>query len=338
VQVGIGFDFRNPAQWWRPWKEYYAANLELIQEAERLGLDAAKSCEHHLFEDGYMPQPLTFLAAVAARTSTIRLSTGVLLAPLHHPAEIAEQAALVDCLSGGRLELPLGTGYRVPEYELFGANINRRFKLLEERVHELRRLWSEGGVTPAPPRGDIPISLGVFGPRGTRLAGRLGAGLFRLTRDHWDDYLEGLEEGGHPRSTARVSGSIQAVLSEDPERDFAHLAPLLEHNSNTYLSSGVEGTDQPVPPLVSAEEMVKTDWERFPYGFGILTPEAAAAQIRELTAGRPIDVVYVNATVSGVIDDFAWRNLELIATKLKPLLADPAAAQGDSSEPVVTAA
>jgi alkanesulfonate monooxygenase SsuD/methylene tetrahydromethanopterin reductase-like flavin-dependent oxidoreductase (luciferase family) len=321
VRLGLSFDLRNPLQWRRPWKEHYATTLELIEEAERLGLDGVKVCEHHLFEDGYLPQPFTFLAAAAARTSTIGLSTGVLLAPLHHPVEIAEQAAVVDGLSGGRLQLALGVGYRAPEYELFGVSINQRFKLLEERVLELRRIWKEGRVTPQPERGEIPITLGVLGPRGSRLAGRLGTGLFTLARDHWDDYLGGLDEGGHPRSSAKAAGTLQAVLSDDPERDFARLAPLLEHNSNTYLRSGVEGTDQPMPAFVSAEEMVRTDPDRFPRGFGILTPEGMAAKVRELAAGRQIDMLYIPAAVSGVIDELAWRNVELAAKELKPQLA-----------------
>jgi alkanesulfonate monooxygenase SsuD/methylene tetrahydromethanopterin reductase-like flavin-dependent oxidoreductase (luciferase family) len=323
MRIGLSFDLRNPTRWRRPWKDHYAATLELIEEAERLGLHGVKVCEHHLFEDGYLPQPLTFLAAAAARTSTIGLSTGVLLAPLHHPVEIAEQSAVVDGLSGGRLHLALGVGYRVPEYDLYGVSINQRFKLLEERVHELRRIWRERRVTPQLERDEIPISLGVLGPRGSRLAGRLGAGLFTLARDHWEDYLAGLDEGGHPRSAATAAGTHQVVLSEDPERDFAPLAPLLEHNSNSYLRSGVEGRDEPMPPFVSADEIVGTDPSRFPRGFGIVTPDVAATQILELTAGRQIDIVYIPAAVSGVIDDLAWRNVELAAKELAPRLASP---------------
>jgi alkanesulfonate monooxygenase SsuD/methylene tetrahydromethanopterin reductase-like flavin-dependent oxidoreductase (luciferase family) len=288
-----------------------------------------------VFEDGYLPQPLTFLAAVAARTSTVDLSTGVLLAPLHHPVEIAEQAAVVDGLSGGRLELPLGAGYRVPEFELYGVSRQGRFAALEKCVHELRRIWREGRVTPQPVRGEIPLWLGVFGPRGSRLAGRLGVGLFTLAPAHWEDYLAGLEEGGHPRSAARLGGSVNIVLSDDPERDFAQLGPRIAHNANTYIRYGSEGTDQPGVGTLSqvavreipAEELVRSPPTRFPLGFGIYTPDEAVSHIQELVAGREVDIVYVYGAISGVVDELAWRNAELVAKELKPrLAAAPAAA------------
>ena len=88
-RLGLSFDLRNPEPWRKPWAAHYGASLELIEEAERLGLDVIKVAEHHCFVDGYIPQPLTFLAAAAARTRRIGLSTGILAAPLHLAAEIA---------------------------------------------------------------------------------------------------------------------------------------------------------------------------------------------------------------------------------------------------------
>ena len=110
MRVGCYLDLRNPPRWERPWAEHYARNLERCVEAERLGLDSVWCSEHHFFEDGYLPQPLTFLAGVAATTSRIRLGTAVYLAALRPPVQVAEEAAVVDLPSGGRLELGLGEG------------------------------------------------------------------------------------------------------------------------------------------------------------------------------------------------------------------------------------
>src|SRR5690349_4941501 len=110
MKVGIYFDLRNPGGQ-RPWPDVYGSALETIEEAERLGADSVWLTEHHQFDDGYLPQPLVFAAAVAARTRRVRIGTAVVLAPLKPAVELAEQAAIVDILSSGRLELGLGAGY-----------------------------------------------------------------------------------------------------------------------------------------------------------------------------------------------------------------------------------
>src|SRR3954447_12944960 len=121
MKVGIYLDLRNPPQWRRGWQELYAQKLDRVVEAERLGLESVWLSEHHLFADGYLPQPLVFAAALAARTRRLRIGTAVLLAPLRTAIDVAEQAAVVDQLSGGRLELGLGAGYRVPEFAAYGV-------------------------------------------------------------------------------------------------------------------------------------------------------------------------------------------------------------------------
>src|SRR3954471_8098571 len=103
VNVGIYFDLRTPRAWGTDPSRLYGFTLEMCEEADRLGRHSIWLSEHHLFDDGYLPQPLTMAAAVAARTKQARIGTAILVAPIHHPAEIAEQAAIVDIISNGRL-------------------------------------------------------------------------------------------------------------------------------------------------------------------------------------------------------------------------------------------
>ena len=119
TNVGLYFDLRNPPHARVDATRLHGFTLEMCEEAERLGAHSVWLTEHHLFDDGYIAQPLVFGAAIAARTRRVRIGTAIVIAPLHSPVEIAEQSALVDVISGGRLDLGIGAGYRVPEYQLY---------------------------------------------------------------------------------------------------------------------------------------------------------------------------------------------------------------------------
>src|SRR5262245_52563549 len=208
VRVGLYLDMRNPPAWRRPWAAHYARWLERVAEAERLGADVVWLTEHHFFDDGYLPQCWTFAAAIAARTSNIRIGTAIALLPLHSAIEVAEQIAVVDILSGGRTEPGFGVGYRLPEYEGFQADFSHRYRVFAERINELRQLWGEvpGGartITPTPMQNPMPMWAGFAGPKGARLAGRLGLGLQAVSADLWLEYEQALLAAGHDPSVSR---------------------------------------------------------------------------------------------------------------------------------------
>ena len=162
MRIGLYLDMRNPPRWRRPWARHYGRWLELVEEADRLGADSVWLSEHHFFEDGYLSQPLAFAAAVAARTKRARVGTAVVLPALKSAAQLAEEAALVDVISDGRLDLGVGSGYRVPEFDAFGADIARRYELVESRVDRVRELWASGTVVPAPVQDPVPWWGGFF--------------------------------------------------------------------------------------------------------------------------------------------------------------------------------
>jgi alkanesulfonate monooxygenase SsuD/methylene tetrahydromethanopterin reductase-like flavin-dependent oxidoreductase (luciferase family) len=318
VKVGIYMDLRNPPGWRRPWKGFYGAALERVARAESLGISSVWLTEHHHFDDGYQPQPLTFAAAVAARTKRIRIGTAVLLAPLRPAIDIAEQAAVVDLLSDGRLDLGLGAGYVAAEFEAFGADIGRRFSLLESRVAEVRRLWQEGSASPLPRQDRVPIWLGVHGPRGGALAGRLGEGLLAFEPVVVDAYWKGLAEAGRDPNEARLSGAANMVISDDPEAAWPRLAPHVAHQWRTYREAGRPGARV---GEVDAERLRAAGPEMAYPRFDVVTPAEAVSRLRAWLGDLPTDTVFFYDSVAGMPDDLVARHLELLAGEVAPALA-----------------
>jgi alkanesulfonate monooxygenase SsuD/methylene tetrahydromethanopterin reductase-like flavin-dependent oxidoreductase (luciferase family) len=167
-------------------EELYADGLDLAVLAEELGFDSVWTSEHHFVDDGYMPSLLPMSAAIAARTQRVEIGTGLLLIPLHDPLRIAEDAATVDLISGGRLILGLGLGWREEEFEGFGVPLGERARRLEHAVSLLRGAWRGDAVatsgasvrvTPRPTRdGGPPIWIGAWAEAAVRRAGRIADG------------------------------------------------------------------------------------------------------------------------------------------------------------------
>ena len=170
--------------------ELYAEAIDLALEAERLGFDSVWTSEHHFVDDGYLPSLLVLGAAIAARTSRVAIGTGLLLAPLHEPLRIAEDAAVVDLLSGGRTILGVGLGWRAEEFDGLGLSMSERTLRLEDSIAVYRHAWRgelvSGGellrypdvpVRPLPATsGGPPIWIGAWSEPALRRAGRLGDG------------------------------------------------------------------------------------------------------------------------------------------------------------------
>src|SRR5213592_2097202 len=143
VQIGVGlFTAQVPPGSNRTFTQEYREILDMVRLAETLGFDSAWVSEHHGSGDGYMPSLLPTLAALAAATDRIRLGTGILLTPFHHPLRLAEDAATVDLISGGRLILGLGLAWREEEFRTFGIPLESRVARTEEAVEILRRSWT----------------------------------------------------------------------------------------------------------------------------------------------------------------------------------------------------
>ena len=321
MDVGLIFDLRNPPGWRQDWNRLYGFTLEMCQEAEHVGLDSVWTTEHHLFEDGYLTQPLTYLAAVAAVTERIRIGTAILIGPLRSSVQLAEEATVVDVVSGGRLELGLGAGYRVPEYELFDADISKRYTSNDQRVRDLREIFADPRHQPTPVNGSIPLYCGYNGPQGARRAGRLGAGLLSARKALWEPYREGLIEAGHDPSVGMMKGALPIFASDDPDRDWPVVKEHLRYQLDSYRRYMVEGTDAKVPRPVDPDRM-RNDQEKskvlgsFMYG----TPEELAPAVLDYVGEAPVTEIFTFASLAGMPEQMVVDHIHLLAERLKPLL------------------
>lgn len=158
------------------------------QVAERYDFDGAFLTEHHQAPEGYLPAPLITAATIAGKTQKIQIGTAVLLLPLYHPVHVAEEAAVVDLISNGRLILGVGMGYQEQDFDAFDVPMRERVSRFEEGIEVIRGAWASDNFTyqgrryqvkdlslvPKPVRQPAPIWIGASSNAAIERAGRLG--------------------------------------------------------------------------------------------------------------------------------------------------------------------
>lgn len=303
LTFGYLYDFRNPLQWRRPWAELYADILDFIAYSERLGFDGAWVPEHHGADDGYMPSPLVALAAIAARTQTIKLGSAIALAPLYHPLRFAEECAVLDHLSNGRLEMAIAIGYRRREAEAYGVDFSKRGRRTDEFLEIVTRLWTgetvsfEGQhfnvnnarVVQAPARGRIPLYIGGFNEKAIARTAKYGDGYFG-NLDIVDLYLDKLRAAGKDPASARIRiQGLFTVVAHDPVKAMNELAPYYLHVNNTYgewlnedrAATGITAGGLLKPMTLAAFKASGI--------LSILTPAQAIDMFHEMLAKAPVE-------------------------------------------------
>jgi len=169
----------------------YDEVFEQAELAEHLGFDAFFVPEHHQLPDGYIPAPLTFAAALAARTKRAEIGTGIMQLPLVHPLLVAEQGAVIDILSKGRFILGAGLGLVQKEFDAFGIPLSEAASRFTEAIEILKQAWTgetfshhgrhfqftDVAITPRPVRRPRPpIWIGAMSEISLKRAGQIGDG------------------------------------------------------------------------------------------------------------------------------------------------------------------
>jgi alkanesulfonate monooxygenase SsuD/methylene tetrahydromethanopterin reductase-like flavin-dependent oxidoreductase (luciferase family) len=321
------FDMRAP-EGGAPPADLYRAALDMAEWGEAHGCVAVAVSEHHGSPDGYLPSPLVLAAAIAARTRRLPIQIAALILPLHDPIELAEQMAVLDLLSGGRVSYVLATGYRQEEYAMLGRDFRSRGRRMDACLEALRRAFSgepfefEGRPVRVLPRpatpGGPPCLLGGGSPAAVRRAARFGLGMLTQGGDPSLAALYREECARHGRAPGLFidppPGTVtSAFVAEDPDSAWERIGPYLLHDARMYASwlSGAAAVSRS-----GAESVAELRAQAGPYR--IFTPEEAVAHVRRS------GVLLLQPLCGGLPPELAWEHLELVGKRVLPALASPA--------------
>lgn len=264
-----------------PARALYGNWCEQAKLADELGYGCLWVTEHHFREfGGMLPNPQVLLAAFAMLTERIRLGTAVVLLPLHNPLRLAEDLAMVDNLSGGRLECGIGRGMATTDFELFGTSLELAQDQLEEGALVLRAAWMNRTFSWEGHRFSFPRPVSVMPPvlqephppiwipanrepRHFEWVGRQGFNLMTLPwafptydvgRELIGHYRAGLIAGGHEVDRHEVLGMIPAFCDVDGRR--AHEAAEKGWRNWRTLAAE-ENPGRPEPAIYGYDQLVK---------------------------------------------------------------------------------
>jgi alkanesulfonate monooxygenase SsuD/methylene tetrahydromethanopterin reductase-like flavin-dependent oxidoreductase (luciferase family) len=318
AMIGIRFDLRVPSFAQTTHAEQYAACLEQCAWADDHGLDIIVLSEHHGVADGYLPAPLTLAAAIAGRTKKIRITVAAALVPLHDPVRLAEQLAVLDLASGSRVSFVAGLGYRQEEFDMAGVDRTQRGKLLEEYIGVMRQAWGgepfewRGRTVRVTPKPNAPPMILVGGSTqvAARRAARLRAGFFPAIGDPRlaDAYTAECRRLGFSGGFVNLPDGPGFVhVSDDPERDWARIAPHALYDAQTYAAW--QTPDQRSSMHVDAQTI---DDVRKSGVYRVVTPDECLALANE--TGR----IILHPLMGGMPPQLGWQGLKLFESKVLP--------------------
>lgn len=310
-----------------PGERYRLAQAQIVH-AEAHGFDSAWIAQHHFHADeGGLPSPAVFLAHVAANTSRIRLGTGVITLPMENPLRVAEDTAVADLVSGGRLEVGFGTGGTRESFEAFGISPDKRGEVYAQYLEIVRKAWGGeelgGGnrLYPNAPHLLDRVWLATFSVNGAKLAGEKGDGLMlsrtqprpadnpgarleELQNPMIDAYLAALPSGRKPR----ILGSRSLFVADD-RKEALRLAEIgLTRVADRFAAAGHRIEGRNLDDLIKALDS------------HVGTPDDVIASLKaDRALARTTDLVFQVHSIDPP-HEYILRSIELIAAEVAPAL------------------
>lgn len=320
----LRFDMRAPATG-APTREVYATALDIVEWAENKGCVSAVICEHHGSDDGYLPAPLILTSAMAARTKSLPITVAIFQLPLYNPVKLAEEMAVIDHISGGRVSYVGGLGYLPSEYEMLGEDFRQRGKLADEKLdlllkaktgeafeHEGRRIH----VTPAPltPGGPV-VGWGGGSPPAARRAGKYGLMFFAQKEDPrlGEIYAETCRANGHEPGLCilpSLDSPTTTFVAEDVDKAWEELGSYIMHDAASYAKWNEGNTDTSSISFAATVDELRAENRTH----RIMSVDEAVAYVK---GGAPLSLLPL---AGGLPADLAWKYLRVVAEKVMPRL------------------
>lgn len=308
--------------------DVYSATVEQAVLADKLGFDHLWFSEHHFLEDGYLPAFQPLAGAIAARTTQIRISNDIALLPLYHPVRLAEELAVLDHISNGRMEFGIGMGYVPKEFEAFGVPLKNRVSMTDEAIEILRLAWKDEpfsfkgkryelsniNVYPKPvqPLGP-PLWIAAMKEPGALRAARFETNLLPQGRreDVLDPWRNELKTQGKDPNDYRV-GIIRSVyVTDDKERDWPVIREAERFRMGVYNTFMAETPD----------EYGWGSGDGIPQNVIIGTPSEVISQLKAFIDAYGITDIATSGLPPGIDPEFMAANLERLAREVIPELS-----------------
>jgi alkanesulfonate monooxygenase SsuD/methylene tetrahydromethanopterin reductase-like flavin-dependent oxidoreductase (luciferase family) len=341
VKFGLFFAFQVVPGSGVPLDRPYRDMLECLPRAEELGYESVFVASHHVQQDGWCPSPLLALAAASARTERMRLGTGALLVPLYAPFKLAEDVAVLDNLSGGRVVLGVAPGYVSEEFEAHGVQRNERVARMEQTLDLLQAAWTEesSNLSPRPlQKPHPPLWYAVSARSSLRRAVDRRCVLLPSPRhelaelvEHYRVYDEACTAAGFVPPERPVIREV--FVAESRGRAEALAAPGIEYLFRELY--GARSAQGERPLRTDAGDLItdkhQVDFEGLKNRFVIGDPDFAVRQIERYRDELGATELICWMHVPGVGGEDAMRSVELFAREVMPAFSPAASGTRSSS-------
>ena len=292
--------------------------LEMVRFADANGFSGVSLEEHHGAFNGWSPSPLVLAGLIFGASKNLQITLSALLVPLHDPLRIAEDIAVLDLASGGRLVTIAGIGYRPEEYAAHGKDWATRGAQMDEAITVMRQAWTGEPfeyrgttvrVTPSPMSDPHPIlMLGGTSKIAARRAARFGLPFFAAAHvpglaEYYDEQCAANGTGGFFMAASQQTAMIH--VAEDPDRAWAELGHHFLHEAQVYA-----GWQTPDIHSAVHSDATTVDELRAEGTYQILTPDQCVERCRGMS---PFDALTLHPLCGGMPLDAAWSSIHLVA-------------------------